>query len=676
MASTARQRIKYLRTEINKHNELYHTHDDPVISDAEYDRLFRELCELEEKHPSLKTPDSPTHRVGGNPLSVFKSVQHKEVMLSLDNCFDDDAFLSFNRQVCELLERQDSAIEYCVEPKYDGVAISLIYRKGVLIQAATRGDGSMGEDVTANVKTIRSIPLEIKARNLPEMLDIRGEIYIRKSDFESLNRKVSAENKKRSKQEKLFANPRNVAAGSLRQLDSRIVKARPLSFFAYRVIECDKIKGINLHSESIKWLCKLNFPVCNQIKTVKGTKECLQYYKKILKQRESLDYEIDGAVYKLNNLAEQHQLGNRARAPRWAIAYKFPAEEKETVIKDVDFQVGRTGVLTPVARLEGVHISGVQVTNATLHNMDEIKRKDIRVKDRVIIRRAGEVIPQVVRVLTDKRKGKLRKIKAPAVCPECEGQLVTDEGQVAIRCIESLSCPAQIKGSITHFVSRLAMDIEGLGDKVVSQLVDGLVVRDVAEIYYLTPELLSNLERMAETSAQKLCEAIDKSRNPPLNRLVYALGIREVGEELSKSLARHYKTLDNLMKTDEESLLEVADVGEVSANNITQFFKDKSNKAIIRRLLKVVNPVELATMPTAKQSLQGQVFVLTGKINMARSQVKQLLEERGAKVTATVSSKTTSLIAGEKPSSSKLNKAEALNIPILDEQQLQAMIAE
>lgn len=692
--------IRKLRKEIEKHNHRYYTLDDPIIPDGEYDQLFQELLNLERDHPELITQDSPSHRVGGEPLKAFQSVEHNEPMISLDNCFDDEGFEAFNKRIRNLLENE-GAIEYSVEPKFDGVAISLIYQNGVLQRAVTRGNGEVGEDVTANVKTIKSIPLNIEGKGLPETIDVRGEIYIRKDDFEKLNQSIEAKNAAEAAREKSeiakkaaeeaesregkkvkkrkilkpFANPRNAAAGSLRQLDPQIVANRPLSFFCYRLMENPAWSDLDTHSKMLDKLRKLGFPVCKEATTITGAQECLDYYQDLVQRRDQLEYEIDGVVYKIDSIQDQNSLGLNARAPRWAIAYKFPPEERTTQIEAIEFQVGRTGTLTPVARLKKVQVGGVEVSNATLHNMDEIKRKDVRAGDTVIVRRAGDVIPQVVKVILEERKGRPRKPKLPNACPVCGGEIVQDEDQVAVRCVESLSCPAQAKASIIHFASRLALDIDGLGEKIAAQLFDSGLVKDISAIYRLTPEILTQakLEKIKELSINNLCAAIENSRKPPLNRLIYALGIREVGEAMAKSLAQRFETLPDLMAADTESILAIRDAGEVVAKELQQFFQDQRNQKIIDRLLEKLEPVSMLA-DLGQQHLAGKTYVLTGTLSMPRDKAKRMLEACGAKVTGSISKSTTALIAGE-GGGSKLKKAEDLGVEILDEAAMMALTA-
>lgn len=658
MKQSAHQRIKQLRKEIAKHNKRYHALDDPIISDSEYDALLRELLDLEREYPDLVAPDSPTRGIGAAPLAEFDSVVHATPMLSLDNVFDDDGFKAFDRRTRDALDTEDE-LAYSAEPKYDGVAISLIYRDGSLWRAATRGDGATGEDVTANVRTIASVPLHIDNQSMPSTLEVRGEVYIKKQDFAAMNTVAGKAG------EKIFANPRNAAAGSLRQLDCRIVAQRPLSFLCYSVVSDN---GLKSHSKMMAWLSKLGFPVSDEIKYIKGVEKCLQYYRGLLKRRDVLDYEVDGVVYKLDSLAQQQSLGFRMRAPRWAVAYKLPAEERTTELEAVEFQVGRTGTLTPVARLKPVLVAGVMIANATLHNFSEIERKGIRIGDTVLIRRAGDVIPQIVKVVKSKQNHPI--IEIPEKCPVCNSRLLHEEGEVAVRCIESLSCPAQRKATIVHFASRLAMDIEGLGKKLVEQLVDEEIVKDVSDIYCLnTPEaieLICSLDGMGEKSVKNLCQAIDRSRKTAPERFIYALGIREVGEATAKSLIRHFGSFESIMVADEAALEEVRDVGAVVASRICSFFQEKKNRKVIECLLENIELLDPETRQ--KNHLHGNTYVLTGTLSMPRNEAKRMLEDCGAKVSAAVSSATTAVIAGDNPGS-KRDKAERLGVEIFGEEQ-------
>lgn len=652
------EKIEKLREQINEHNYRYHVLDDPTVSDAEYDHLFRELKKLETDFPQYVTPDSPTQRVGARPLRVFKQVQHDVPMLSLENAFTDEDIEHFQQRLLDRLKTSEE-LEFCCEPKLDGLAISLRYENGVLIQAATRGDGESGEDVTENIKTIKMVPLRLRGKDYPKIIDVRGEVYMPIKNFEELNAKALQTGGK------VFANPRNAAAGSLRQLDPNITASRQLEiyFYGFGLVEGGKLA--DTHSERLKQLSNWGLRVNPLIKVVKGLTACLEFYKKVSSQRDKLAYEIDGVVYKVNRIAEQEKLGFVSRAPRWAIAHKFKAVEATTVIEEVDFQVGRTGALTPVARLKPVHVSGVTVCNATLHNMDEIKRKDIHIGDTVIVRRAGDVIPEVVSVVTAKRR-QVTKIKLPKHCPICHSLVEHVPGEAVARCTGGLVCAAQRKETIKHFASRRAMDIEGLGDKLVDQLVELELIHNVADVYRLTEKTLAELERMGKKSADNLLAQIEKSKTTTFARFLYALGIREVGEATAKALAIHFKTLPALQEADIESLQKVQDIGPKVAEHIAHFFHESHNRTIINHLLKAGihwPEVKIAT----NLPLAGQTTVITGTLTkLSRDEAKAHLEKLGAKVTNSVSNKTSFVIVGSEPGS-KYDKAQELNIDIFDE---------
>ena len=660
------KRLEALRKEINYHNYRYYVLDDPEVTDAEFDRLMRELDSLEEKHPELITPDSPTQRVGAEPLKAFAEVQHEVPMLSLANAFSDGEVDDFDRRGRERLAVSD--LQYSVEPKLDGLAISLLYQDGVLVRAATRGDGTKGEDVTLNVRTIDAIPLRLLGNDYPPELEVRGEVIITKAGFETLNEQ------QRNNNAKLFANPRNAAAGSLRQLDPRITATRPLSFYCYGI---GKVAGDSLpqrHSEIMQQLKNWGFPVNPHSRVVTGVKGCLEYYREMQDKRDDLPYDIDGIVYKVDRLDQQQQLGFVARAPRWALAHKFPAQEEMTTLLDIDVQVGRTGALTPVARLEPVHVGGVMVSNATLHNQDEIERLDARIGDTVIVRRAGDVIPQVVGVVISRRQGRPRRYKLPHACPVCGSPTVRLPGEAVTYCTGGLYCAAQRKQAIKHFVSRRAMDIEGLGDKLVEQLVDEHLVNDIADLYQLTVEQLAGLERMAEKSATNLVKALDKSRTTTLARFIYALGIHDVGETTAQTLANYFGSLDAIKQADETSLMAVPDVGPVVAKSIVEFFKQTHNQDVIGKLTRVISWPEVEIKSAAELPLQGKTFVLTGTLsNMTRDEAKAGLQALGAKVSGSVSKKTDYVVVGENPGS-KADKAEELGVEILDETALQKLL--
>ena len=656
------QRAAELREQIAYHNYRYYVLDNPEIPDAEYDRLFRSLQELEERYPELITPDSPTQRVGAEPLKGFAEVRHEIPMLSLGNVFSEEELIDFDRRVREGLSVKE--VEYSAEPKLDGLAISIRYEEGVLVRAATRGDGTTGEDVTQNVRTIDAVPLKLYGKGWPTVLEVRGEVYMPKEGFNALNER------QRKKGEKSFANPRNAAAGSLRQLDPRITATRPLTMYCYGigVVEGSTLPGT--HSAIMEKLKGWGLRVCPELRIVKGVQGCHQYYQEIEDKRDSLPYDIDGVVYKVNSLAQQQELGFVSRAPRWATAHKFPAQEEMTILNDVEWQVGRTGALTPVARLEPVHVAGVIVSNATLHNPDEIARKDVRIGDTVIVRRAGDVIPEVVSVVMAKRPDHATPIKTPTDCPVCGSEVVRDEGEAVPRCSGGLFCSAQRKNAIKHFASRRAMDIDGLGDKLVEQFVDEELIHDVADLFSLTQHQIAGLERMGEKSAANLVGALEKSKETTLERFLFALGIREVGESTARTLARHFGSLEKIEKAGEEELLEVEDVGPVVAHHIHTFFRQEHNIEVIEKLLKAgVHWSDVEVSEAGAQPLSGQTFVLTGTLSsMTRDEAKEKLQALGAKVSGSVSKKTSVVIAGEE-AGSKLAKAESLGVEVWDEKQ-------
>ncbi|MEB8432330.1 NAD-dependent DNA ligase LigA [Cocleimonas sp. KMM 6892] len=663
---SVKQRVAELHEILHYHNHRYYVLDDPELPDAEYDKLLRELQDIEEKYPETLTVESPTQRVGALPLSEFTQVKHLVPMLSLGNAFNEEEVLAFEKRLLDKLGEKDITIEYSVEPKLDGLAVSLLYENGVLVQAATRGDGETGENITENVRTIRQVPLKLSGKNIPQRLEVRGEVYMPKASFEALN------NKARENGDKTFVNPRNAAAGSLRQLDSRITASRNLAMYCYAT---GLIEGGTLaanHSDAMKQLADWGLPICPENKVVSGAAGCLEYYNEIGGKRDSLSYEIDGVVFKVNSLELQNKLGFVSRAPRWAIAHKFPAQEQMTLINDVEFQVGRTGALTPVARLEPVFVGGVTVTNATLHNMDEIKRKDVRIGDTVIVRRAGDVIPEVARIVPDKRPADAKEIVIPSHCPVCDSTVELIEGEAVARCTGGLFCPAQRKEAIKHFASRKALDIDGLGDKLVEQLFDEKLIKNVSDLFSLDVESLIKLERMGEKSAQNLIKALDDSKHPVLARFIYSLGIREVGETTAKSLANHYYSLEAIKAADLDSLQGVDDVGPIVANHIVTFFQQEHNNEVIQALLDAgVEPQN----PEKRQSteslpLAGNTYVLTGTLEkLKRNEAKEQLEALGAKVSGSISKNTTTLFAGEK-AGSKLTKAEELGVPVSDENEL------
>ncbi len=668
MAAVAklRKRAAQLREAVDHHNHRYHVLDDPEISDAEYDALFRELQALEAEHPALRTADSPTQRVGAAPATGFAQVRHELPMLSLANAFSDEELAEFDKRVRERLQTED-AVAYSAEPKLDGVAVSLRYEKGVLVQAATRGDGTTGENITENVRTIRSVPLRLQG-GAPALLEVRGEVYMTRKGFAAINVKA------RESGDKVFANPRNAAAGSLRQLDSRITAKRPLAMYCYARGVTSSDVSFDTHAQVLSAFREWGLPVSPEIELVTGVAGCNGYYESIGKLRAELPYDIDGVVFKVNSLRAQAELGTVSRAPRWAIARKFPAEEAVTRLLDVGFQVGRTGAVTPVARLSPVTVGGVTVSNATLHNMDEVERKDVRIGDTVVVRRAGDVIPEVVRPLKEKRPKGARKPKMPKVCPVCGSAVVRESEQAAHRCTGGLFCGAQRKQAIWHFASRRAMDIDGLGGKLIEQLVDAGLIEHVDDIYALQLEQLQDLERMGEKSARNLLAALEKSKQTTLGRFVYALGIREVGETTAQTLADHFGDLDGLMQADEETLLDVADVGPVVAEHVQQFFAEPRNREVIAALQRAGVRWPAGTPRTTDRPLKGHTYVLTGTLEgLTRDQAKARLQALGARVSGSVSGKTTGVVAGSNPGS-KLDKAEALGVMIMDESELEALL--
>ncbi len=664
IVAEAAARVAALRERIDYHNYRYHALDDPEIPDSEYDRLMRELESLEAAHPDLSTPDSPTRRVGAKPVSAFAEVVHASPMLSLGNAFGEEELRDFDRRVRERLEVDE--VEYALEPKLDGLAASLVYVDGRLERGATRGDGERGEEVTRNLRTLSAVPLRMRGSGHPRVLDVRGEVYMTRSGFERLNAK------QRSSGEKVYANPRNAAAGSLRQLDPAITATRPLTILFHGIGRIEGHAGFETHRAMTKELLAWGFPISRELDVVRGVEGCLAFYEEIGRRRDQLDFDIDGIVVKVNRFDQQRALGTVSRAPRWAVACKFPAQEELTVVDGIDVQVGRTGTLTPVARLAPVRVAGVTVTNATLHNQDEVDRKDVRVGDTVIVRRAGDVIPEVVRVLLERRPEGTRPFTLPRECPICGAPALRSEGESAVRCGAGLSCPAQRKQGITHFASRRALDIEGLGDKLVDQLVDQGMVENVVDLYHLEAEALADLERMAEKSAANLVEALERSRQTTLPRFLYGLGIRDVGEATAASLARHFGDLEPLLEASEESLREVPDVGPVVAANIRAFFDNPKSRDLVRRLAGILSwPAESRPV---RSPLAGKTFVITGTLgSMGRSEARERLQALGAKVTGSVSKKTDYLIAGE-AAGSKLDKAERLGVPVLGEEELARLL--
>ncbi|MCP4000230.1 MAG: NAD-dependent DNA ligase LigA [Gammaproteobacteria bacterium] len=658
-----------LRTQIRHHNRRYYELDDPEIPDIEYDRLFLQLRELEAEFPELLTEDSPTQMVGGAAQKQFAPVKHSIAMLSLDNAFSDEQLGAFNQRVLDRLQ-QTEPVHYSVEPKLDGMAISIRYEAGKLVVAATRGDGRTGEDVTHNVLTINSLPKILKGTTVPSLLEVRGEVFMPSAGFEALNKMA------RQRGEKTFANPRNATAGSLRQLDSTVAAERPLDIFIYGVGAYEGIELPGSHSDVLLVLADLGFPVCPENKVVSGVEECLDYYQQIGARRSQLDYEIDGVVYKVNDLAQQAELGFVARAPRWAIAHKFPAQEELTRVMNVDWQVGRTGAVTPVARLEPVFVGGVTVSNATLHNMDELERKDVRVGDTVIVRRAGDVIPEVVSVVKEKRLKAARRVKLPVHCPVCGSDISRPEGEAVARCSGGLFCSAQRKEAIKHFVSRRALDIEGLGSKLIDQLVDSGAIETPADIFNkhrVNAESLAGLERMAEKSALNIMQSIEASRDVSFGRFLYALGIREVGEATAENLAVVFGGLGSLEAAaqDVESLQAVPDIGPVVAAYIGAFFSQEHNLEVIAQLTGVgglrLQETSPAISDPAELLLTGKTFVVTGTLqSMTRDGAKDRIRQLGGKITASVSKNTNFVVHGDAPGS-KFAKAQKLGISLLDE---------
>lgn len=662
-----------LRTELNQHAYNYYTLDAPSIPDAEYDKLFKQLQTLEEQHPQLKTKDSPTQRVGGAPLPEFTQVQHGVAMLSLNNGFEDEDVFAFDRRVREglglTIADTTTEVEYAIDLKFDGLAINLRYVDGVFTQAATRGDGYTGEDVTENIRTIRSIPLRLHTENPPAILDVRGEVLMFKSDFERLNQR------QRDAGSKEFANPRNAAAGSLRQLDSKITAQRSLRFFAYGI---GVLEGADLpasHRELLEWYRQMGVPVCEEKAVVRGPQELLDFYRNIQSKRPQLSYEIDGVVYKVNRFDLQETLGFVSRAPRFAIAHKFPAEEALTTVLDIEVQVGRTGAITPVARLAPVFVGGVTVTNATLHNEEEVQRKDVRVGDTVIVRRAGDVIPEVVASVLEKRPKHTDIFRLPKACPICGSDIVKLEDEAIARCSGgAIKCAAQRKGALFHFASRKALNIEGLGEQLIEQLVDKNVVVTAADFYKLGLMALAELDRMAEKSAQNVLDALNTSKTTTLPRFIYALGIRHVGESTAKDLAMHFADIDALMSANEEQLLQVNDVGPVVAKSIVSYFADSLNVELVRQLIASgVHWPQIEKLDLSAAVFAGKTIVLTGTLpSLSREQASALIEKHGGKVSGSVSKKTHFVVAGE-DAGSKLLKARELGVPVLSEEELIAM---
>ncbi|MET3078368.1 NAD-dependent DNA ligase LigA [Pantoea leporis] len=664
---SVQEQITALRTTLRHHEYLYHVMDTPEIPDAEYDRLMVQLRELESAHPDLITPDSPTQRVGAAPLAAFEQVRHEVPMLSLDNTFDEAGFLAFNKRVQDRLKSTDE-LTYCCELKLDGLAVSLLYEDGLLVRAATRGDGTTGENITANVRTIHAIPLRLHGDNIPARVEVRGEVFITESGFEKLNEEA------RRTGAKVFANPRNAAAGSLRQLDPRITAKRPLTFFCYGFGLLEGGEMPASHWQRLQQFKAWGLPVTDRIRLAHSADEVLAFYRQVEQERPSLGFDIDGVVIKVDSQALQEQLGFVARAPRWAVAFKFPAQEQMTFVRDVEFQVGRTGAITPVARLEPVQVAGVVVSNATLHNADEIARLGLRIGDKVVIRRAGDVIPQVVNVVESERPAETREIVFPGHCPVCGSDVERVEGEVVTRCTGGLICGAQRKEALKHFVSRRAMDVDGMGDKIIDQLVEKEYVLTPADLFRLTAGKLTGLDRMGPKSAQNVVDALEKAKSTTLARFLYALGIREVGEATAANLANHFGELEKVMNADLDALIEVQDVGKVVATHVRNFMDEESNRAVIRDLTEEIGvhwpQVEVINVEEIDSPFAGKTVVLTGSLSqMNRDDAKERLVALGAKVSGSVSKKTDLLIAGE-AAGSKLAKAQELGIPVIDEAEM------
>lgn len=671
-----KQRIQQLCEQLNTYSYQYYVQDSPTVPDAEYDRLFRELQNLESQYPDAVADDSPTQKVGAPALASFTQVRHELPMLSLDNAMNEAELIDFERKVKDRLKDASGtapSLEFACEPKLDGLAVSILYEQGRLVQAATRGDGSTGENITLNVRTIKNVPLSLRGQDFPQRLEVRGEIYIPKAGFEKLNSEA------RETGGKIFANPRNAAAGSLRQLDSSITAKRPLEFCAYSVgVVSDEFTLPNKHEAILQRIKQWGLKINSDMAVVEGIQACVDYFAEMGRKRDQLDYDIDGIVFKINDLAIQQRLGFVARAPRWAIAAKFPAQEEVTILEGVDFQVGRTGALTPVARLKPVQVAGVQVSNATLHNMDEIARLDVKIGDSVIIRRAGDVIPQVVSVVLERRPEWAKDITLPAECPVCHSHVERIASEAVARCSGGLYCAAQRKEAIKHFASRKALDIDGLGNKLVEQLVDAQLIKSFDDLFHLQLSDVAKLERMAEKSAQNLLDALDASKETTLGRFLYALGIREVGVTTAQNLADHFGFLERIQRADEAALLAVPDVGEIVAKHVQSFFAEEHNQLIIEQLqaagVRWVEQEPVSEQDSAELPLLGQVFVITGTLSsMGRDDAKAYLQGLGGKVTGSVSAKTDCLVAGEK-AGSKLTKAQSLGVEVLDEEGFIALL--
>ena len=657
---TTKEQIRKLIDEINRHDYQYHSLDKPLISDDEYDGLFNKLLQLEKEYPDEVLPESPTQRVGSEPIGSFNQVEHSKPMLSLDNAFIDDELDSFDKRIGDKIGTTDPIV-YVSEPKIDGVAINLKYLNGSLDVATTRGDGFFGEDVTHNIKTIKSIPLKLVNTKPPSLIEVRGEVFISKSDFKQMNDDLITQSLKP------FANPRNAAAGSIRQLDPKITNKRPLKFIAHGYGLIDLDQPLETYYEVIQFINTLGLPISKELNLCMNINDCKKYYERILNIRDTLDYEIDGVVYKVNNINDQDKLGFVSRAPRWAIAHKFSSGQVETTITDIEFQVGRTGALTPVAKLKPVIVSGVTVSNATLHNMDEIKRKDIRIGDSVFIRRAGDVIPEVVKIILKKRPSSSKNIQPPKACPSCGSPATREDGEAAYKCSGGLKCKAQLREYLKHFVSRKAFDIDGLGEKIIDQLLENQLVNSTSDFFNLNIEDIVNLERMAEKSSINLISSINNAKQIDFNRFIYGLGINDVGETTAKTLANQYKNIDELIQTTTNELETINDIGPIVANNIFDFFKNESNIKNINQLFKLGVIIKYPNHINNNGPLSGQTFVITGKLeNQSRESAEKSIEGLGGSVTSSISKNTNNLIVGDKPGS-KLKKAQKLNINIINE---------
>jgi len=668
MAEQAKQ-IQTLTLQLEEYNHQYYVLDNPTVPDAEYDRLIRELKQLETEYPELALATSPTQKVGGAALTGFSQIQHEMPMLSLDNVFSEEELLAFEKRLQDRLLTK-AEIKFSCEPKLDGLAVSILYENGDFVRAATRGDGQIGEDISENVKTIKSIPLRLRGDDFPERLEVRGEVFMPKAGFELLN--VNA----KKKGEKTFVNPRNAAAGSLRQLDPKIAASRPLAFNAYSLGVVEGGALSNSHAENLQKLKQWGLPVCADVTVAMGYQGCLDFYEQIGERRDSLSYDIDGVVYKVDDLELQKTLGFVARAPRWATSHKFPAQEEITTLLDVEFQVGRTGAITPVARLEPVFVGGVTVSNATLHNSDEIARLGIKVKDQVIIRRAGDVIPQVARVMLERRPDDAQDIVFPSTCPVCDSEVERIEGEATVRCTAGLYCGAQRKEAIKHFASRKALNVDGLGDKMVEQLVDAELIKTPADLFAVTFGQLTMLDRMGPKKATNLLEALKAAKHTTLAKFLYSLGIREVGEATAANLANDLLTLEFIKKASVERLILIADVGEIVAKHIYYFFREAHNLEVIDQLIEAgMSWDDVAVKEESQQPLLGTIYVITGTlVNISRADAKTRLQDLGAKVAGSVSKKTSALVAGP-AAGSKLTKAQELGIDILTEDDLLALLA-